>query len=43
MKYKAKQKKLQDRVNHWENNPAIRQINSTNPGTHKKPGSQKGR
>ena len=43
MKYKAKLEKLKARIDHWENNSAIRQANQSSPGTHKKPGSQKGR
>lgn len=43
MKYKAKLRKLQSRIVHFETNPAIRQANQSAPGTHKKPGSQKGK
>jgi len=43
MKYKAKLKKLQERINAWENSSVVKEANRQSPGTYMKPGSQKGR
>lgn len=41
MKAKKKKLKLSGRVNHWLNDSTITNANNRNPGTYRKPGSQK--
>ena len=41
MKHVKKLARLQGRVTNWESNSVIRQGNQSNPGSYKKPGSQK--
>lgn len=41
MKAKNRLRKLLSRVIHWETNKVIQENNRNNPGSNKKPGSQK--